>query len=515
VPDPATNHVGVTDANGNLAGYSYDVENRVLGGGGVNYNYAPGNKRLMRASCCTTENQTGYNFPVASEEVTFWSVSGQRMATYTIAPNSYIGSAVQTTASMTSGWNVISVASSTGIGVGQTVEGNGIPANTTVTGISYNNITLSANLTASGSGVSVTFLSTSLQLVATQTGTWYYFGGKLIKNKSGYVGTDRLGSIGHFYPYGQEKPSATQNGTEKFTGYLRDAETGMDYANQRYHVPGTGRFLTPDPYRGSARPSMPSSWNKYAYVRGDPVNHTDRTGLVEDCDDGDEYGDCDGWSGGGGGGGEGEGYCDVYPDDPICNPYPTNGYCTPGNPLCSIATYGSSSQDIKVTNFSNSGPKQDSITKALQKIEDALGDNSQCANWLGASSGPESAAALINDLIQANGYGYGTFNVNTVAAFAGQNNADGTPTGTGSSAAITVNANGAFFNSGFTVGIPGYTGGSLQAQLTILIHELAHLESNAGTGASGFQPDAGNPSAGKSNDTLVNKNCGNLINSIH
>jgi hypothetical protein len=42
--------------------------------------------------------------------------------------------------------------------------------------------------------------------------------------------TDRLGSIGKFYPWGQEKPSATQNGTEKFTGYFRDADTGLDYA---------------------------------------------------------------------------------------------------------------------------------------------------------------------------------------------------------------------------------------------------------------------------------------------
>jgi RHS repeat-associated protein len=303
VPDPATNHVGVTDANGNLAGYSYDVENRVLGGGGVNYNYAPGNKRLMRASCCTTENQTGYNFPVASEEVTFWSVSGQRMATYTIAPNSYIGSAVQTTASMTSGWNVINVASSTGIGVGQTVEGNGIPANTTVTGISYNNITLSANPTASGSGVSVTFLSTSLQLVAAQTGTWYYFGGKLVKNKGGYVGADRLGSIGKYYPYGQEKPSATTNGTEKFTGYMRDSETGLDYADQRYHSPGTGRFLTPDPWPGSVHARDPRSWNKYAYTHGDPINRIDPTGTVEidGCDPDEDPWDCDGGGGGGGG----------------------------------------------------------------------------------------------------------------------------------------------------------------------------------------------------------------------
>ena len=52
--------------------------------------------------------------------------------------------------------------------------------------------------------------------------------------------SDRLGSIGKFYPFGQEKPSATANDTEKFTGYFRDASTGLDYADQRYHQPGMG-----------------------------------------------------------------------------------------------------------------------------------------------------------------------------------------------------------------------------------------------------------------------------------
>ena len=63
------------------------------------------------------------------------------------------------------------------------------------------------------------------QLVATSTGTDYYFGGKLIKNATGYVSPDRLGSIGKYFPYGQERPSATQDGKEKFATYFRDTET--------------------------------------------------------------------------------------------------------------------------------------------------------------------------------------------------------------------------------------------------------------------------------------------------
>ena len=117
------------------------------------------------------------------------------------------------------------------------------------------------------------------QLVVTQTATNYYFGGRLIKNTTGFVTPDRIGSIGKYFPYGQERPSATTNGKEKFATYFRDSETGLDYADQRYHQVGMGRFMTPDPYSGSASANDPGSWNRYAYSSGDPVNNSDPSGL--------------------------------------------------------------------------------------------------------------------------------------------------------------------------------------------------------------------------------------------
>jgi len=105
------------------------------------------------------------------------------------------------------------------------------------------------------------------------------------------------------------------------TGYFRDAETGLDYADQRYHQPGVGRFLTADPYVSSAGPTNPGTWNRYAYVGGDPVNFKDPTGRIQclsdqggdcggTCDPCDQAGDC--WDplvicGGGGGSGPGGG----------------------------------------------------------------------------------------------------------------------------------------------------------------------------------------------------------------
>jgi len=49
---------------------------------------------------------------------------------------------------------------------------------------------------------------------------------------------------------------------------------------QRYYSNNSGRFFSPDP--GGVRtadPTDPGSWNRYAYVNGDPMNGTDPHGL--------------------------------------------------------------------------------------------------------------------------------------------------------------------------------------------------------------------------------------------
>ena len=47
----------------------------------------------------------------------------------------------------------------------------------------------------------------------------------------------------------------------------------------RYYSSQWGRFLSPDPYSGSASPSAPQTWNRYPYAGNDPANHTDPSGL--------------------------------------------------------------------------------------------------------------------------------------------------------------------------------------------------------------------------------------------
>jgi len=93
------------------------------------------------------------------------------------------------------------------------------------------------------------------------------------------IAVERL--VGKYFPYGQERPSATTDGKEKFATYFRDSETGLDYADQRYHQPGMGRFMTTDA-APKVRANDPGSWNRYAYTRGDPVNRAD-PGGTDDC----------------------------------------------------------------------------------------------------------------------------------------------------------------------------------------------------------------------------------------
>ena len=123
-------------------------------------------------------------------------------------------------------------------------------------------------------------------------------GGSRNKQPSGSVGTARMivdasGSLAsvsrHDYlPFGEELfvgGRTPANGysnndatRQRFTGYERDDESGLDYAHARYYANAQGRFTGVDPVGGS--PSSPQSFNRYAYVGNNPLNATDPTGMV-------------------------------------------------------------------------------------------------------------------------------------------------------------------------------------------------------------------------------------------
>ena len=141
---------------------------------------------------------------------------------------------------------------------------------------------------------------------------YLYLGSKAVSYAENNVGSNGSGS---YWPYGSGNTAPT-TGPSMFGTYPVDG-SGLYYADQRYYNSGWGRFLTADPSDGNIDPTVSGSFNRYAYVNGDPANGMDPRGLYEDDggddsggDEGDGGGDGGGAGGGGdGGGGDGGGAC--------------------------------------------------------------------------------------------------------------------------------------------------------------------------------------------------------------
>ncbi len=113
---------------------------------------------------------------------------------------------------------------------------------------------------------------------------------------------DRTGSLAgikrHDYlPFGEELSAgaggratgqgygAADNVRQQFTGYERDGETGLDYAQARYFASTQGRFTSADPFNTLIidRVTDPQQINLYTYTRNNPLAYTDSTGMKIDA----------------------------------------------------------------------------------------------------------------------------------------------------------------------------------------------------------------------------------------
>ncbi|MCC7307412.1 MAG: hypothetical protein IT173_07590, partial [Acidobacteria bacterium] len=152
--------------------------------------------------------------------------------------------------------------------------------------------------------------------VLQETTVFVYSSGKLIAEYStaplspqpttNYTATDMLGSprvltdsLGNvvsrrdFLPFGEElyadgvhrtvagKYSQTgQDGVrQRFTGYQKDAETSLDFAEARMYANTYGRFTAVDPLLASGKSANPQTFNRYIYVLNNPLLLTDPDGL--------------------------------------------------------------------------------------------------------------------------------------------------------------------------------------------------------------------------------------------
>ncbi len=69
---------------------------------------------------------------------------------------------------------------------------------------------------------------------------------------------------------------------QQYTGYERDYESGLDYAQARYYNSKQGRFTSVDPLTASATIRNPQTFNRYSYALNSPYKFTDPLGLSAD-----------------------------------------------------------------------------------------------------------------------------------------------------------------------------------------------------------------------------------------
>jgi RHS repeat-associated protein len=79
---------------------------------------------------------------------------------------------------------------------------------------------------------------------------------------------------------GGEMENAAPKAKHSFAGEYQDADSQLVYLRARWYGAGVGRFLSGDPFEG--RQIDPRSLNRYGYVHGNPVYHTDPSGLSTD-----------------------------------------------------------------------------------------------------------------------------------------------------------------------------------------------------------------------------------------
>ena len=76
-------------------------------------------------------------------------------------------------------------------------------------------------------------------------------------------------------------PNYDSSETRKgYTGYEKDTESGLEFAQARYYNLQHGRFTSVDPLTASANMKNPQTFNRYSYVLNSPYKFVDPLGLI-------------------------------------------------------------------------------------------------------------------------------------------------------------------------------------------------------------------------------------------
>ena len=112
----------------------------------------------------------------------------------------------------------------------------------------------------------------------------YYLHGDHLGSTS--LTTDNAGVVVsevRYHPYGLERWTAGESPTDfGFTSQRKDSYIKLLDYNARYYSPVLGRFVSPDTI--VPEPTSSGGFNRYRYVRNNPLKYTDPTGHQE-CED--------------------------------------------------------------------------------------------------------------------------------------------------------------------------------------------------------------------------------------
>ena len=103
-------------------------------------------------------------------------------------------------------------------------------------------------------------------------------------NENGTLATEQT-----YTAWGQTR-SGSVTTDRQYTGQISEPQLGIYFYNARYYDPYSARFLSadsiiPDPYN-------PVDWDRYAYVRNDPINGLDPSGNMRTESDGCFFAEC-------------------------------------------------------------------------------------------------------------------------------------------------------------------------------------------------------------------------------
>ena len=171
-------------------------------------------------------------------------------------------------------------------------DGNGKRVKKTEGGAStyyvYSSVMGSAVMEVASGGVQRAYVMGSGNVIAQRNADGQFYWLHADHLGSGRKMTDTSGNLTYraeFDPYGKllyewSLGNQANRNSKKFTGYERDAGSGLDFAQARMYGSEWGRFLSPDPKGfASTNKNSPLTLNRYSYAGGNPANNIDRAGT--------------------------------------------------------------------------------------------------------------------------------------------------------------------------------------------------------------------------------------------